>query len=198
MKRSRSAPGLQSASSGSRRVPISSRPAVFRLVVLCEQALPDSRAAAGSDPSAARVCCDATPMAPAMGTPRRDGTDPEQPTDGAADPAVGVPTVRRDAPRSCSGTRPRPRPHRGPQRGAAQNPALVWRRGWPTVSNFSRLGAAQCRLGDKSWGFFAFFLLAASGRQWKLRVSEEVPYPPRSRSQVELPDFCSGRVPTTV
>ena len=146
MKRSRSAPGLQSASSGSRRVPIAYRPAVFRLVVLCEQALPDSRAAAGSAPSAARVCCDATPMAPAMGTPRRDGTEPEQPTDGAADPAVGVPTVRRDAPRSCSGTRPRPRPHRGPQRGAAQNPALVWRRGWPTLSNFSRLGAAQCRL----------------------------------------------------
>jgi len=102
--------GLQRPSPGRRRLAVSQRPAVFCLVVVCEKTLSDSRAAHGDDLSIAGLCRDATPTAPTPGTPNRDRAEPDQPTDGAANLALGLPAPRRDSPRPRDRARPGARP----------------------------------------------------------------------------------------
>ena len=103
--------GLQSPSPGRRRFSVSQRPAVLCLVVVCEKTLSDSRLADGDDVGFAGLFRDATPAAPAVGTPRQDGAQPDQPADGVADLALGLPATRRDSSRPRDRARPVARPH---------------------------------------------------------------------------------------
>src|SRR5215813_10305437 len=105
IERSGSDPGLQSSGPGGGRVPISQRPIVFCLIVVCEETLPDSRPADGDDVSAVGLFGDTTPTAPPIGASTRDAPEPDQPTDGTAHLTLGLPTARRDS----SGSRARAR-----------------------------------------------------------------------------------------
>src|SRR5437764_11902580 len=86
------------------------RAAVLCLVVVCEKTLPDSRPADGDDLRVAGLFRDATPPAPPIGPSGQDGAEPDQPTDGAADLALGLPTARRDSSCPCDRSRLASRP----------------------------------------------------------------------------------------
>src|SRR5215468_10689438 len=105
VERSRGEARLQSAMPGRGGLPISPRPAVFCLGVVCEKALSDSGSADGDDVSLAGLCGDATPIAPTISPAKRDDTEPNQPTDGAADFALGLPTARRHSSRPRNGAK---------------------------------------------------------------------------------------------
>ena len=98
-ERSRGDRGLQRASPSRGRLSVSQRPTVFCLVVVCEETLPDSRAADGDDLAPAGLFCGATPTAPTFGAPNETMPNQiNQPT-AAADLALGLPTARRDSSR---------------------------------------------------------------------------------------------------
>jgi hypothetical protein len=66
-------------------------PLFFAASLLVKKPLSDSRAAEGDDLSATGLFGDATPPAPPIDVPGGDGAKPAQPTDCAADLAVGLP-----------------------------------------------------------------------------------------------------------
>src|SRR5215510_4422796 len=96
IERSRSHPSLQSAGPSGGWVPISQRPIVFCLVLVCEETLPDPRALDGDDLRALGLFGDATSTTPPVGAPQRDTAEPDQPTDSTAHLTLGFPTARRD------------------------------------------------------------------------------------------------------
>jgi len=92
---------LQGASPGRGRVPLSQRPPVFCLIVVCEKTLAYSGAFDGDDPGAAGLCGGATSSASGVGTAKRDDPESNQPPHEPSDSEVGVPSVGRD--RTCPG-----------------------------------------------------------------------------------------------
>ena len=75
------------------------------VVVVCEEALSYSRAADGHDACLAGLFGSTTPATPTLGTPQRDRTESNQPTDQAAHLTMGFSTARRDSPGPCDGAR---------------------------------------------------------------------------------------------
>src|SRR5713101_5245677 len=83
-----------------------------------------------------------------VGTATRDPPQPDRATDVSTDPPLDLPTLRGHQSRDLCRARARQNSHGGSYRPEKKDSPALWAKSMPDISNFSRVGAAHCRLLD--------------------------------------------------
>src|SRR5205823_9949323 len=86
-----------------------------------------------------------TPDATPVGTATRHPPQPDRAARVPTDPPLGLPTLGGHQARDPFRARARHNSYGGSQRPTQKDSPALWANSMPNISNFSRVGAAQCR-----------------------------------------------------
>ena len=123
--------------------------AVIEAVALRQKAVAAPRSVNGDDPGVVGLLRRPTPDETPVGTSTRHPPQPDRAARVPTDPPLGLPTLGGHQSRDPFRARARHNSHGGSHRPTKKDSPALWANSMPDISNFSRLGAAQCRFQSR-------------------------------------------------